>query len=152
MAQTNPRNLTLMSQETPDPSELEYPFTSLLDPYGGYDMEPTPIPGQPEESIGAFPKNIAEYYWCFGGTNDDAPWRCFCRLDTGVFVFYIASCDYTGFDCQGDMKVWASRDPSVLIQYAMSDEDYMLYRQDCKKNPFFATAEFKADLMMNATS
>ncbi len=107
---------------------LEYPFSFLRN--GEYGRECTPIPGHGVEEIGAFPDNIAEYLWISPGENDEEAWLCLCRLDTGVHVYYRGECDYTGFDCQGDMKLWAHRDPNILLQMAMTATDYKKYVQD----------------------
>ena len=122
------RIFTLRQQESPDPAWLEYPFSYLPD----YDMEPDMIPGQSAEDIGDFPNNITHYYWIHEGENDEEPWLAVCRLDNGVYVFYKGECDYTGFDCQGSMRIYASKDPAVLIQMAMCESDYTNYIADTR--------------------
>ncbi len=107
---------------------LEYPFSFLRN--GEYRNECDSIPGQDVEDIGAFPDNIAEYLWISPGANDECPWLCLCRLDTGVHVYFRGECDYTGFDCQGDMKLYAHRDPNILIQMGMTAADYKMYVYD----------------------
>ncbi len=107
---------------------LEYPFSFLDDIY--YPRTCDPIPGQPEEEIGDFPNTIAEYYWIHEGVNDEEPWCCLCKLKNDVYVFYKGECDYTGFDCQGNMEIYASKDPAILIQYGMSSADYDKYFQE----------------------
>ncbi len=108
-------------------NSLEYPFSFLRDGQYHYSRECNPMPGQPEEEIGTFPDNIAHYYWIHEGENDECPWLCMCRLENGVYVYYRGECDYTGFDCQGDMKIYASRDPNILLQLAMTAADYDLF-------------------------
>ena len=125
MANSN-RILTLRQQNELDPAWLEYPFSFVTD----YDLTPDPIPGQPDEDIGGFPNTIAHYYWIHEGQNDEEPWLTLCRLTNGVYVFYKGECDYTGFDCQGDMKIYASKDPAILIQMAMGESDYRKYIED----------------------
>ena len=107
---------------------LEYPFEYIRN--GEYDRVPQEIPGQPLEDIGEFPDNIAEYYWISEGENDERPWMTLCRLRNGVYVFYKGECDYTGFDCQGHMKIYASKDHSVLTMYGMSSEEYDTYYKE----------------------
>lgn len=127
------RDLDLIKQEgVEDLIEcLEYPF-SCIDYY--YDLELSEIPGQPLEDIGDFPHNIKEYYWIFPGANDWNPWMTLCRLDNDVYVFYKGECDYTGFDCQGSMEIYASKDPSVLIHQGMGNWDYDMYMEDVTKS------------------
>jgi hypothetical protein len=120
------RIFTLRQQENPDPMWIEYPFSYLT----AYAVEPKPIPGQPAEEIGDFPYNIAHYYWIHEGQNDEEPWLTLCRLKNGVYVFYKGECDYTGFDCQGSMELYASKNHAVLIQMAMSESDYTKYIAD----------------------
>lgn len=110
---------------------LEYPFSFLRN--GEYPSEISPIPGQPEEDIGTFPENIQKYLWIHPGENDEEPWLTLCQLTNGVYVFYKGECDYTGFDCQGNMELYASRDPNILIQFAMTIADYDTYMKDLKK-------------------
>ncbi len=109
---------------------LEYPFSFLRS--GEYPRDVSPIPGQAEEDIGDFPENIQEYLWIHPGENDEEPWMCLCRLKNDVYVFYKGECDYTGFDCQGNMELYAHRDPNMLIQYAMTIADYDRYMADLK--------------------
>jgi hypothetical protein len=109
-------------------SEMEYPFSFLRN--GEYPRKTEPIPGCPTEEIDVFPDNIAEYYWISPGENDEKPWMCLCRLTNGVYVFYMGECDYTGFDCQGNMKIYAARDPVILFERAMADKEVEKYKQD----------------------
>jgi len=128
------RNLNLIKQENVENliECMEYPFEYIRN--GEYFLEVSEIPGQPEEDIGKFPDNIEEYYWISEGEGDENPWMTLCKLDNGVYVFYKGECDYTGFDCQGSMEIYASRDPSVLIHQAMSNSDYDVYSKDVTNN------------------
>jgi hypothetical protein len=107
---------------------MEYPFEFLRN--GEYEKTTKQIPGHNSEDIGEFPDNISEYYWISEGENDEKPWITLCRLTNGVYVFYKGECDYTGFDCQGNMEIYSSKDYSVLIRYAMSIDDYNKYYKD----------------------
>jgi hypothetical protein len=104
---------------------MEYPYSFLRN--GEYERRVKPIPGQPEEDVGTFPDNVAHYYWIHEGENDEEPWMAFCRLTNDVYVFYKGECDYTGFDCQGHMELYASRDPNILTMCGMNSEDYDKY-------------------------
>ena len=107
---------------------LEYPFSFLRS--GEYDRVCDPLPGHAAEDIGTFPDNIAEYLWIKPGANDERPWLCLCRQDNGVHIYFRGECDYTGFDCQGNMQIYAHRDPNILIQMAMTATDYEAYVGD----------------------
>jgi len=111
---------------------LEYPFSFLRN--GEYPRDVSPLPGQPLEDIGTFPDNIARYLWIHPGENDEEPWMTLCQLTNDVYVFYKGESDYTGFDCQGHMKLYTSHDPNILIQLAMTIQDYELYMKDLQKD------------------
>ncbi len=117
----------LRQQVSPDAKHLEYPFSFLVNPREYYSRECHPMPGQPLEDIGTFPDNIAHYYWIHEGENDEQPWLTLCRLTNDIYVYYRGESDYTGFDCQRDMQIFASRDPNILIQMAMTAADYELF-------------------------
>lgn len=126
---TDIRDIRLYAEEDPDPSNLTYPFSYTGDE--DYELIPRPIIGHDSAPIENFPNNIDTYYWTHEGENDVETWYCLCKLTNGTYVFYTASCDYTGFDCQGGMDIWSSYDPAVLIQYAMGEYDYELYNKEC---------------------
>lgn len=103
---------------------LEYPL-SYLDEYGGIESIQRDLVGQEYIELDpALANTIAEYLWIHEGCNDEEPWKAVARLNDGVFVFYKAECDYTGFDCQGHMMVWAARDLATLLDLAMDIRDY----------------------------
>lgn len=100
---------------------LEYPFSFIND----HDIYYKPshictglVDEEPIE-IGDFPNNINEYYWIHEGSNDEENWHLFCKVVAAdgkdAYVYYTAGCDYTGFDCQGDMKIYISRNASALL-------------------------------------
>ena len=64
--------------------------------------------------------------------NDERPWLTLCVLTDDTYVFYMGECDYTGFDCVGRMILYASKHPEILVEYAMSDENYRKYMEDTK--------------------
>ncbi len=123
------RNTELRQQIKVNPKDLEYPFSYLKDEYY-YQRTPKPIPGHDSADVGNFPHNIEHYYWIHEGANDEEPWMTLCRLTNGAYVFYKGECDYTGFDCQGNMELYSSMDQTVLITYGMSISDYDLYIKD----------------------
>ncbi len=100
---------------------LEYPFEWIGEENYGYSVRDfcrgfaDEEPGDP----GNFPNNIVEYYWIKEGENDYEAWHCLCKLDTGYYAYYNASCDYTGFDCQGGMLLFISKNKERLFYEAM---------------------------------
>lgn len=126
------RDTSLRQQEDPDDAWLEYPYSFLADGYIEYPM--TLVCQEEPEDIGDFPNNVDQYYWIHEGANDEEPWITLCKLRNGVYVFYKGECDYTGFDCQGSMELYASKNPSELIEYAMTISDYRLYILETSPN------------------
>ncbi len=103
---------------------LEYPFSFINKDYYELSEICTGLVDEEPINIGDFPNNIVEYYWIHEGTNDEENWHLFCKVmteDTGeadskeAYVYYTAGCDYTGFDCQGDMKIYISRNAPALL-------------------------------------
>jgi hypothetical protein len=107
----------------PKIKSLEYPFSFIENDILAY------IPsefsrGFPDEEpieVNEFPKNIVEYYWIKEGENDGDDWSCLCKLDNGAYAYYNASCDYTGFDCQGGMLLFVSRNKEKLFNEGMPE-------------------------------
>jgi hypothetical protein len=90
-----------------------------------------PIPTDKTQSDpGNFPNNITEYYWIREGENDGDSWELMCKLDNDCYVFYSASCDYTGFDCQGGMKAYISKDKNAIFYMGMNEEERKRCLQD----------------------
>jgi hypothetical protein len=96
-----------------------------------------PLFGQPSYDAGSFPSNIS--HWIWGGEieiikNDSSPveasWYLFCLLDNGLFAFYCAHFQY-----RAKMSLYLSDDPSILINYAMTDAVYRLYESETTPAP-----------------
>jgi hypothetical protein len=122
MTSTEDLELAFTPLTNPDTTKLNYPF-EFIDIY-----DPTIfIRGIPTESTVCdaddFPNNIAEYYWIREGENDGDAWELLCKLDNNCYVFYSANCDYTGFDCQGGMRAYISKDKNTLFYMGMSEEE-----------------------------
>ncbi len=116
----------------PNKALLEYPFSFIddHDNFGWTYKTKDFCKGLPDEeplNCGDFPKNITEYYWIHEGENDEEPWMCLCKLSNDCYVFYSASCDYTGFDCQGGMEMIISKDKERLFTMGLTDKQ----RQMC---------------------
>lgn len=133
------RELVLLRMADPDIKTLEYPYSYITDEDYNYGYRFEDIfketLGYPvdKENVEGFPANIAETYWVRPGENDSDAWLVLGRLTTGPYFFYKAWCDYTGFDCQGGMDLYAADDWKGLLHRAMSSEDYEAYRAMCKE-------------------
>lgn len=68
---------------------------------------------------GDFPNNIAQWIWSRPGQKDGDSWLLLCRLNTGAYAFFSGWCDYTGFDCQGGMKLTVSKVLADVIEHGM---------------------------------
>jgi len=116
---------------------IEEIFTPLADPnedalgcpfaYIDYqkDYEPAEfirgLPTEPPSEIKSFSQDsIKEYYWIHGGTPDEDAWHCLGLLKDGHYFYYTASCDYTGFDCQGSMRMFISKDKKKLWEEGLT--------------------------------
>jgi hypothetical protein len=120
----------------PQLSKLQYPF-SFISQFDNDDALYItknfirPIPTDTTQSDpGNFPNNIKEYYWIREGENDGNPWELLCKLDNDCYVFYSACCDYTGFDCQGGMRAYISKDKDAIFNMGMNEEERKRCLQD----------------------
>jgi hypothetical protein len=126
----------------PDKAALKYPFSYIAGSEdegwcGDYDTADFTegLLGEEKCDAGKFPDNIVEFYWLHEGHNDEDAWQLLCKLDNGNFAFYTAWCDYTGFDCQGGMKLIVSKDLKSLFYDGLT----RIQRYQClkdKKKPY----------------
>jgi hypothetical protein len=114
-----------------DTGAFYYPFGTIGDfTYGLDDIIKPLLTQSAEEALafaGDFPKNITQWLWSSPGQNDEEPWLLLCRLNTGAYAFYRAGCDYTGFDCQGGMELFVSKDLADVVEHGMQNYDYEQY-------------------------
>jgi hypothetical protein len=80
-----------------------------------------PLPAVAAAPLGDFPKNIQDYFWINDGKNDEHPWYLLARLSNGTFVFLEASCTFSGFDCQGQIHLYAADSLQALYDHAMGE-------------------------------
>lgn len=131
--------------------EMEYPYSSVgTDNYSLKEIYRPIVVETSQASAGNFPKSIKEHFWIRPGENDGDSWYSCGQLTNGNYFFYSASCDYTGFDCQGGMNLWVSSSWETLVHHGMGSTLYRLYLQQtqdesnstqnilccsCKKDP-----------------
>lgn len=130
------REYSYRQQRHPNIRCLDEPFSYVKE----YALKATPIPGDEisrEEyyaDFTDFQKLIDHYFWVKEGENDGQPWKCLVKIDDGVsggtYAYFEAGCDYTGFDCEGWMKVWVSQSYQTLVKFAMNEATYQQYFQD----------------------
>jgi hypothetical protein len=80
-----------------------------------------PMPAVAAAPLGDFPKNIQDYYWVNDGTKDEHPWYLLARLSNGTFVFMAASCAFSGFECQGQIHLYAAGNLQDLYDHGMGE-------------------------------
>ena len=78
-----------------------------------------PIPGVAALDAGTFPNNISEYYWINDGKNDEHPWYVLGRLNNGAYFYFIASCNFSGFECEGQMALYLAPNLQTLYDNGM---------------------------------
>lgn len=123
---SSPRELGFRQQKNPNLEDLEEPYIWI----DSYDLSPKQIIGEEHKECNNFPNCVTHYYWIHGGRNDVDPWRALFKYDDDGntrYGFYIAECDYTGFDCVGCMEIYTSERYDTLIDKAFTDWDYTLY-------------------------
>lgn len=112
--------------------KLEYPLENLQ-AYGGPANIYRPIPTETSVTaadLTGFPTQIREFLWVHEGENDADPWLALGILENGVYFFYKGECDYTGFDCQGDMILYGARSLPTLVDSAMGIWEYNCWIQE----------------------
>ena len=105
---------------------MSYPFDSIgSDGYEPDDIRQHIVVETPETEAphGDFPNNIRNFVFYHEGENDVESWRCLGHLKSGAWFYYVAECDYTGFGCQGGMKLWVSHSLDNLLNHAVEPED-----------------------------
>ena len=48
-------------------------------------------------------------------------WYLACKLKNGIYAFFHAYCDYTGFDCRGGIELTLADNIENLIEYGMGN-------------------------------
>lgn len=113
--------------------DMEYPYGCIGAKWlTGYNVDEILVDICMETEVpepGDFPHNIQEHYWIRPGENDGDDWISFGKLTNGSYFLYTGGCDYTGFDCQGGMKLWVTKDHKMIIDHAMDEKIYRLYKE-----------------------
>ena len=115
----------------PTLSDLDEPIEILIN--DGYSCDNVPMPGLPEIDPGNFPYNVDKVLWSHEGEHDGEEWLMIALNKEGNYIFFKAACDYTGFDCQGFMKIYVCEKYKDLIKYALDEEDYRSYISETRK-------------------
>ena len=137
----------------PDKAAMKYPFSFIAGSEdegwcGEYNTADFTEGLLSEEKCdaGKFPDNIVEFYWLHEGHNDEDAWQLLCKLDNGNFAFYSAWCDYTGFDCQGGMKLIVSKDLKCLFYDGLTEAQRALCLKEKCSPPPRNTKIYRSDI------
>lgn len=101
--------------------DFYYPIEAMLDRERGWDINHQPAT---KELLSAININFNKIYYYQEGENDDNSWIIIGKSDN--YFYFNASCDYTGFHCQGGGEFCYDKDWSVLWNMYISDRDRKL--------------------------
>lgn len=61
-------------------------------------------------------------YFARPGRNDEESWTFLVKHKNGYYVSFDASCDYTGFDCQGGGSITYSEDGKKMWSFGLTNK------------------------------
>jgi hypothetical protein len=117
------------------------PFDHLSTAYGGYSYDVNVCPNDGQQLKTDFGhvsfddvNTTFKTIWYKPGSNEETPWYWIAKFEvdrhtwhgkaatkTPIYVILVASCDNTGFDCQGSMTFFLSHSLRNLCRYGMDD-------------------------------
>jgi hypothetical protein len=86
--------------------------------------EPAPLPDL--SYMDTFPKRLYQVFMYKIRKDEDDDFVLLAQLQSGLYILYRATCCYTGFNVQGDMKIIASRSLARLIEFGLTDKERLL--------------------------
>lgn len=63
-------------------------------------------------------EDVVLIYWMVEGENHGEPWEGVFRLRDGRYLYLIAGCDYTGWDC----SAWVSSSLENLVRFGLTQD------------------------------
>ena len=104
------KSLPFVRGETIDWKEsFRYPIKACLEHEGCWSVNTNCcIPAHKVLDFNKLAKSKVYYHQ--RGHNDAEAWCFIARMDDGMYVYFRASCDYTGFDCQGGGELMYTHD------------------------------------------
>ena len=69
----------------------------------------------PEEKYVLTDKTVSSVCYYREGENEEEPWLIIGKFKSNEYFYFIASCDYTGFDCQGGGELVISPTWDILL-------------------------------------
>lgn len=108
-----------------DWSLFDYPIDSFKCEDGHWDCHPVlneePYPNDINELLDCTKYSVVYHFR--PGANDEESWEFVVRHQNGYYIWFDASCDYTGFDCQGCGTIVYSNDPNSFWNLGL--DNYM---------------------------
>ena len=118
-------------------SEFDYPISSFT----GYPNYPSYAGGDKSYQVGLWSygpvlgedetthseKDMLNYnlfekvYLAKPGHNDEEPWIFLIKHQNGYYIYFNASCDFTGFDCQGGGEIKYSKDGKQMWNFGLNE-------------------------------
>ena len=102
---------------------FEYPLYSFFRKEGNWDYGPVfrdPVSNlSPKEMLD--PATFETVYYQEPGRNDGEAWVFLVLTTRGYYIYFEASCDFTGFDCKGGVKIIYSKDPEKMWNFGLTD-------------------------------
>lgn len=116
--------------------EFAYPLSCIGDP--SYELSSIFRPdihnNLSVEHADHFPSSITGYLYYQIGHCDEESWILLGLLDNGLFFQFEASCDYTGFDCQGGMSLYLGRTLlEILDHFPYNINEFLVFQNRHEK-------------------
>ena len=106
--------------------EFEYPIESLKEYNGDWKFGPVmdeeEIYEKKKEDELLMCEKFETVYLFQVGEKDGDPWIFFVKHQNGYYIYFYASCDYTGFDCQGGGTVEYGLSWKNMWNFGLTDE------------------------------
>lgn len=111
--------------ESPDFENFEYPIQSCLEGVGNWRVEEVLEPTKTLTRCAIIPEltELLNYdlfekvIFAQEGENDGDSWIIVALHQNGYYILFDASCDYTGFDCQGGGLVLYTKSASDMYEF-----------------------------------
>lgn len=100
---------------------LGYAISSFIENEGEWRINGNKEPASEKERAALLNlRDIDEVFYYQKGKNDEESWVLFAKKTDNSYIFFMASCDYTGFDCQGGGCVITSSDFHEIWNFGLT--------------------------------
>ncbi len=109
--------------------EFDYPFNAFKNGNGLWNVNGEEASYDQRDNLiksvidaGIFNTDDYESLWIYEeGENDSEDWELVGKLKNGMYFSFNASCDYTGFDCQGGGAIDFSKDGHHFWNFGLDE-------------------------------